>query len=359
MADRFHQRISYLLEGPVVLAGEARACQSRKAGQIADAVGWFLALGDIAEIPLENVPGSLDVHDRVFSLVSVVGYVFVHELRHPRVVAGPVAPHRPAHRLHTLLHDLAEQTLAECQVRVRFLQQREIALHHPLPVLLADRPDFVAPDRHRVVLRYSRDQLLLLRLVLHYGPFPLVLVWKLPAEERVPGSYCDGYPVESGQRAADYLSNKHHSPVAYPRVAHLLELSAVRNLDVFGEKVLLGHSHTPQIHKPVFLGVEANFRSDVSALDARQPVIVLILDLHQKGQNSVVFALDPGLRKDYGVISQERQLSRPVLARTDSRRVDDPFPGGGIVLSSGFETANVRPMAQLGLCVTAHDLQSH
>ena len=85
----------------------------------------------------------------------------------------------------------------------------------------------------------------------------------------------------------------------------MFELPAIRHLYILGEKVVLWHPDTSQVHVTVLFSVKTNFRADVASFDPRQPVVVTVFDLDQEGEHSVFFSLDGGLSKDYGIVGQE------------------------------------------------------
>ncbi len=114
-------------------------------------------------------------------------------------------------------------------------------------------------------------------------------------------------------RTTDELADEHHRAITHAGVADLLVDPVVRHLDVFSEQILFWDSDTSEVHVAVLFSMETNLRTNVTALNAREPVVVFVLDLYQEGMDSVVLSLDDGLGKDYGVVGNKREFSRPVL----------------------------------------------
>ena len=189
------------------------------------------------------------------------------------------------------MHNLAKETFAECQIGVRFLQKREIAFKHFPSVLLTHISDLVACYIQCVVLCYSCNYFILLSLIVNNCQFLLGLVHELLAEERVPSSDDNGCWIAFGEAAADKLADKHHGSVADSRITDGFVLSAIWNLSVFSEKIFFWYPHTSDQHESVLFGMVAYFWTDVSSLDARKPIMVVILYFKKKRMHTVIFSL--------------------------------------------------------------------
>ena len=191
-----------------------------------------------------------------------------------------MASHGPPEGLDAFVCYLAEEALAECQVGVGFLQEGEVIVGNFLFVGLTDLSDFIASNSDSVVFGYSGQHLVLLSLIVEYSAFLFVVADALFAEEGVASGYNDRLGIVFGSCTSDQLSDEHHRAVANPGVAHLSQLSLVCHLHVLSEEVVFGYSHMSEVHIPIFLGMEAYLRANVAALDARQPVIVFVFDVH-------------------------------------------------------------------------------
>jgi hypothetical protein len=78
----FCYNISQLLQSPRCFACKLFFVEFLEASDIFNAVCERFALRHETEVVLEDVSGCLEVHHCVFTLVSVVSHIFVHELRH-------------------------------------------------------------------------------------------------------------------------------------------------------------------------------------------------------------------------------------------------------------------------------------
>lgn len=167
---------------------------------------------------------------------------------------------------------------------------------------LADLSDLGASHSNRIVFSNTREHLLLLSLVIKDSALVLACTEPLSSEKRISSGNDDALTEHFGNSAADELSDEHHGAVSNSRVTDLPILSSVTNFNIFSKEVIFGDPYTSQIHKAVFLGMESNFRPDISSLDSREPVVILVLDLNQKRMHSIVFALYQGLSEDNGII---------------------------------------------------------
>lgn len=124
--DSFQKDSSQVTASPRVFSRELGIGKGGESCKILDTVSERLVLSEKPQVRLENISCSLDVHNCVFSFVSVVRSVFVEHLRNARIVRCSVAAKCPSQRLHSLMHYLTVKTFAEGQVGVRLLQKRKI-----------------------------------------------------------------------------------------------------------------------------------------------------------------------------------------------------------------------------------------
>ena len=117
------------------------------------------------------------------------------------------------------------------------------------------------------------------------------------------------------------------------------------NLDLVEEEESIVHA------------VVAKLRANITDVDALQWLVRLhVPDLADERMRSVALALDNELRHHHRVIRSPSKGANPPLRSGKVGRVEDEglvlrIPRGG-----GLEAANVRAMAQLGLCIAANGL---
>lgn len=102
--------------------------------------------------------------------------------------------------------------------------------------------------------------------------------------------------------------------------------------------------------------MKAYLRTDISPLYSWQPVVILIFYLNHKRVDSMILSLDNSLSENHRIICKKRKLSRPILRRTQSRRVQYPLLCFFIKSSSSLQTTYIRTVTYFSLGVTTHNL---
>src|SRR3954451_15899893 len=80
-----------------------------------------------------------------------------------------------------------------------------------------------------------------------------------------------------------------------------------------------------------------------------------ITDLHHKWVRAIVLAVNKQLSHDNRMVGGATERSNPPLGGSQCGRVNGEGLIAGVPGGSGFETADVGSVAQLGLCVAADD----
>jgi len=101
----------------------------------------------------------------------------------------------------------------------------------------------------------------------------------------------------------------------------------------------------------------SEFRSNVTDVDVLQRLVSLhITDLNDERVRTKVLAADVELCHDDSMVGRPSERANPPFRRSQGRAVDGEGLVIGIIRSCGFQTTNIRTMAQFSLCVASNDL---
>lgn len=177
--------------------------------------------------------GHLEIHNTVLALHGQIARILKNYCRHPWIVREAMTSAGFPTNLHTVEGSVCIESLAQTQACMSLVHKGKVVmLLDILEVLFCYFPDMVTPNRYGIVLGNSRDNFILLSLVLNYRLFYLVCIFKLFPPHRIPGCSNDGQGVYFGGGATYMLTDRHHGCVTYFGVALLLNLALLRHWDV-------------------------------------------------------------------------------------------------------------------------------
>jgi hypothetical protein len=103
--------------------------------------------------------------------------------------------------------------------------------------------------------------------------------------------------------------------------------------------------------------IQSHFDSHIIDLHSFQNIEVLISDGHQEGVDSLMLALDVGLRENKGVVGMDSSVGDPVFLGEDGGAVDDKLFCFVVIGGSCLHLNRVVAVAQLSQTETSCDFK--
>ena len=216
--------------------------------------------------------------------------------------------------------------------------------------------DFLRAKEDSKGFSNSWKNLLLLDLIVKDWNFLSVWIFELSSYQRVSGNDSTGLRESVEHNRRDQWSCDQHCGIWDFFISSSWILSVFLDFGVSHQHIHSGNLVIGKDGISIVLGVVSIFWSDISSLNSWIKFMIFISDWDKERMDTVFLVIDNQIGKDYGMVSENTQITDPPFGPSCTVTVYDETLWRGIICGSCHETLNIRSMPELSLCIASENL---